>query len=93
MRYEGRRPKTFVTALGETMLLRAYYYCTKCKKSLVPRDGALLIDQTPLSPGVIHMPGLAPAMVSFEEGSLLLAELGGVNIDTKLFERTAEALG
>jgi len=32
-------------------------------------------------------------MVSFEEGSVLLSELAGVDIDAKQVERTAEALG
>lgn len=93
MCYEGRRPKTFVTVLGEMKLARAYYHCKTCKNSLVPRDRAFLIDRASLSPGVIRMTGLAAAMVSFEEGSLLLSELGGVNISTKQVERTAEALG
>ena len=39
------------------------------------------------------MTGLAAAMVSFEEGSLLLSDLAGVTVNTKQVERTAEALG
>jgi hypothetical protein len=93
MRYEGRRPKTFLTVLGEMTLMRAYYHCEACKDSVVPRDRALLLDQTSLSPGVTRMTGLAAAMVSFEEGSLVLSELGGVNLNAKQVERTAEALG
>ena len=93
MRDEGRRPKTFSTVLGEMTLMRAYYHCETCKNSLVPRDRALLIEQTSLSPGVIRMTGLAAAMVSFEEGSLLLSELAGVKVNAKQVERTAEALG
>jgi hypothetical protein len=93
MRYEGRRPKTFMTVLGTMTLMRAYYHCETCKNSLVPRDRALLIEQTSLSPGVLRMTGLAAAMVSFEEGSLLLSELAGVRVNAKQVERTAEALG
>jgi hypothetical protein len=93
MRYEGRRPKTFMTVLGEITLMRAYYHCKTCKKSLVPRDRVLLMDETSLSPGVIRMTGLAAAMVSFEEGSLLLSTLAGATVNAKQVERTAEALG
>ena len=39
------------------------------------------------------MTGLAAAMASFEEGSLLLSELAGVKVNAKQVERTAEALG
>jgi len=93
MRYEGHRPKTFMTVLGEMTLMRAYYHCETCKNSLVPRDGTLLMDHISLSPGVVRMTGLAAAMVSFEEGSLLLSALAGVAVNARQVERTAEALG
>jgi hypothetical protein len=93
MRYEGRRAKTFTTVLGKMTLMRAYYHCTGCKNSILPRDQMLLANQTALSPGVVRMTGLAAAMVSFEEGSLLLSELAGVTVDAKRVERAAEALG
>jgi hypothetical protein len=93
MRYEGRRPKTFTTVLGEMTLMRAYYHCETCKGSGVPRDRALLMEHISLSPGVVRMTGLAAAMTSFEEGSLLLSGLAGVNVGAKQVERTAEALG
>jgi hypothetical protein len=93
MRRGGRRPKTFTTVLGTMTLMRAYYHCETCKGSLVPRDRALLMDETSLSPGVIRMTGLAAAMVSFEEGSLLLSALAGVTVNAKQVERVAEALG
>jgi len=93
MRDEGRRPKTFTTVLGEITLMRAYYHCEACKKSFIPRDRALLIEHTSLSPGVVRMTGFSAAMVSFEEGSLLLSELAGVKVSARQVERTAEALG
>jgi hypothetical protein len=93
MRYEGRRPKTFTTVLGDMTLSRAYYHCEICKESLVPRDRALSIEGASLSPGVMRMTGLAAAMVSFEEASSLLADLAGVTVNAKQVERAAEALG
>jgi hypothetical protein len=39
------------------------------------------------------MVGLTGSMVSFAEGSELLAQLAGVSVDAKQVERTAEALG
>ena len=51
MTYAGRRPKTFVTALGEMTLARAYYHCKTCNSGFVPRDRALLMEHASLSPG------------------------------------------
>jgi len=93
LRYEGRRPKTFTTVLGEMKLMRAYYRCETCGSSLIPRDRAFLMERVSLSPGVARMTGLAAAMVSFEEGSLLLSDLAGVAVNAKHVERTAEGLG
>jgi hypothetical protein len=92
-RYAGRRPKTFTTALGDLRLGRAYYYCDACERGFCPRDRVLGLHDASLSPAVTRMVGLAAAMVSFEESSELMRELGGVPVDAKQVERTAEALG
>jgi hypothetical protein len=91
--YVGRRPRTFTTALGELTLSRAWYHCTACGEGTCPRDRALGIAGTSLSPAVTPMVGLAAAMVSFAETSELLGELAGVPVDPRQVERTAEALG
>ena len=92
-RYAGRRKKTFATALGEMTLVRAYYHCSTCEGGFCPRDHALGLAETSLSPAVRRMVGLAAAMVSFAESSELMQELAGVPVDAKQAERTAEALG
>jgi hypothetical protein len=92
-RYAGRRAKTFTSVLGPLALERAYYYCESCKAGLCPRDRALGLQDTSLSPAVTRMVGLVGAMVSFDEGHELLRELGGVDVSTKNVERGAEALG
>jgi hypothetical protein len=92
-RYVGRRKKTFTTALGEMTLDRAYYHCDICASGFCPRDRALGLAGTSLSPAVVRMNGLAAAMVSFEESHELLAELAGVAVPSKTVERAAEALG
>ena len=92
-RYAGRRPKTFQTALGEMTLERAYYDCAACARGVCPRDRALGVEGTSLSPALTRMVGLVGAMVSFKEGSELLRELAGVQVDAKQIERRAEALG
>jgi len=74
-------------------LSRAYYHCDLCQAGFCPRDGALGIQETSLSPAVTRMVGLAAAMVSFAESSELMGQLVGVTVDAKQVERTAEALG
>jgi hypothetical protein len=92
-RYVGRRAKTFQSVLGELTLERAYYHCSTCQTGCCPRDRALGLEGSSLSPGVLRMVGLVGALVSFEEGHELLRELAGVEVSTKHVERAAEALG
>ena len=92
-RYAGRHRKAVQSALGEMTLERAYYHCGACHTGCFPRDRALGIVDTALSPALTRMIGLVGAMVSFEEGAELLGELAGAGINAKQVERTAEALG
>ena len=91
--YAGRRSKRFETALGTLTLQRAYYHCAACGRGFCPRDRALGMAAGSLSPGVLRMVAQVGALVSFQEGSELLAALAGVTLDAKHVERTAEALG
>lgn len=92
-RYAGRRDKTFETVLGKLTLRRAYYHCPHCGHGCFPRDHALGLAHTDLSPGVTRMTGAAAALVSFGQASGLLADLAGVSVGTKHVQRTARALG
>ena len=92
-RYAGRRPKTLTTALGSLTLERACYHCDACHAGICPRDRALGVHGTSLSPATTRMVGHAAASVSFAEAGELLRELAGARVETKQVERTAEALG
>ena len=74
-------------------LSRAYYHCDSCKGGFFPRDRALGLEDTSLSPGSTRMVGLSAAMVSFAESSDLMDKLASVPVNAKQVERTAEALG
>jgi hypothetical protein len=74
-------------------LERAYYHCVACGQGFCPRDHALGLSDSMLSPGVTRMVGQVAARVSFAESSELLAELAGVRVEAKHVERAAEALG
>jgi len=92
-RYVDRRGKTFTSVLGELNLERAYYYCAACQQGFCPRDRDLRLEGPPLSPAVLRMTGSVAALVSFQEGSDLLKELAGVEVNAKMVERAAEQLG
>lgn len=92
-RLAGRHPKTFETALGPVTIERAYYHCHPCGRGWFPRDRALGMAATSLSPAVTRMTGSAAAVASFATASDLLDELAAVRVNAKRVERVAEALG
>lgn len=92
-RYVERRAKRFASVLGELNLQRAYYHCGACGQGHCPRDQALGLEDASCSPGVQRMVASVGAAVSFEEGSTLLRELAGVEVNAKQVERVAEGLG
>ena len=92
-RYAGRREKTFASVLGPLRLKRAYFHCAACGHGFCPRDRQLGLHETSLSPAVTRMVAAVGALVSFQEGSQLLAELAGVSVDANHVQRAAEALG
>ena len=92
-RLVGRRPKTFTTALGPLTLERAWYHCDSCHNGFSPRDRALGMEHTFVSPAALRMIGIAAARTSFEGASALLRELAGLALAPKTVERHAEALG
>lgn len=92
-RFAGRRDKRFLTVLGEMCLSRAYYHCPRCDRGFCPRDRALGMSETSLSPALVRMVGAVGAAVSFQEGSTLLHELAAVDVDPKRVEREAHSLG
>ena len=92
-RFAGRRPKTFTTALGPLTLERAWYHCERCHNGFSPRDRALGMEDTFVSPATLRMIGIVAARTSFDGSSALLHELVGLAVAPKTVERHAEALG
>jgi len=92
-RFSGRREKTFQSVLGPLTLERAYYHCAPCDKGFCPRDEALGLSESSLTPAVTRMVGAVGSAVAFQEGGQLLAELADVRLDAKTIERVSETLG
>ena len=82
-RFAGRRPKVFTTAVGPLRLERARYHCGRCHHGFSPRDRALGMDDTCLSPAALRMMGVVAARTSFEGSSALLRELAGLAVAPK----------
>jgi hypothetical protein len=91
--FVGYRDKSFDTALGLVTVSRAWYHCAGCGHGLAPRDAALGVAGTSMSPGLAAMNGIAAAAVPFAQAASLLEELAGVRLTAKRAERAAEASG
>ena len=87
------RSKAVVTVLAPVQVNRAYYHCASCGHGVIPKDQALDIVGTSLSPGVRRMMGRVGGEEAFAEGRRDLEELAGVAVKTKQVERVAEGLG
>jgi hypothetical protein len=92
-RFAGRRQKTLISVLGPLSLERAYYTCGRCQAGFCPRDQALGLSDSTLTPAVTRMVGAIGASVAFTEGRQLLVELADLHLDAKTIERVSEALG
>jgi Uncharacterised protein family (UPF0236) len=92
-RFLGYRDKEVVTVVGPVKIQRAYYYCAESQQGRIPKDEALDIVGTHLSPGVRRMMGRVGSKESFEAGRQDLEELAGIRVTTKQVERVTEAIG
>jgi hypothetical protein len=92
-RYHSQRKRRVLTALGETEIERAYYYCSQCRQGYCPRDRELDIADTDYSPGVLRMLAAVGSETSFDKGRAQLALLAGLTVTRKAVERHAETIG
>ena len=89
-RYAGRRPKTFTTLLGPVTLQRAYYHCDACRRGVCPRDQALGLQGSSLSPAITRLVGLTAAEGSFAKASEWLTALAAIRVtDRRLTPSTS----
>jgi len=92
-RFLGYRDKEVVTVVGPVKVRRAYYYCAESQQGWIPKDEALDIVGTHLSPGVRRMMGRVGSKESFDQGRQDLEVLAGIRVTAKQVERVAEAIG
>lgn len=89
----GTRMRQLATVVGRIEYRRAYYHCNACQRGCFPKDRAMGVDSTAVSPGVVRMIGQSAARESFAQSQLLLHELAGGRVSVRQAERSAERLG
>ncbi len=93
-RYKDTRPKPIITVLGPAHMLRAYYWCSRCRQGQFPADAARDIEDTEFSPGVRRMLALVGSECSsFDRGRQQMELLADLEVTAKAVERVTETIG
>jgi hypothetical protein len=93
-RFVEYRPKTFLSALGEVTLERAYYHCSQCGQGHFPWDQMLRLSPQRLTPAAQELTALAGITDSFAEAAeRILVKMSGLRLSESTVQRTTEASG
>jgi len=88
------RLKPILTVLGRAKMLRAYYWCPRCRQGQFPADIARDIEDTEYSPGVRRMLALVGSECSsFDRGRQQMELLADLEVTAKAVERVTEVIG
>lgn len=87
------RDKDLLTVLGRVKVARAYYYDRGGNVGYCPKDKALDIEGTSLSPGVRRIMGRVGAYRPFGLGHEDIKEMAGIDVTAKEVERVSHKLG
>lgn len=87
------RDKDLLTVLGNVTVKRAYYHDRECRTGICPKDKALDIEGTSISPGVRRMIGRVGAYRPFGLGHEDINEMAGISVSAKEIERVSHELG
>ncbi len=63
--YRGVGSRQLATVVGNIEYERAYYHCKQCGHGFYPKDQAMGLDSSGVSPGVVRMIGQSAARESF----------------------------
>ena len=85
------RLKPILTVLGSAQMLRACYWCSRCRQGQFPADTARDIEGTEFSPGVRRMPAMVGSECSsLDHGRQQMELLADLKVTTKAVERVSE---
>lgn len=83
-----------MTAVGEVVVPRPYYYCPACRAGHSPRDAALGLPGGDLTRGAAEAVALTGALGRFAEGAgRTLPKLAGLRVSESTVERATERAG
>jgi hypothetical protein len=92
--FHSHRLHTSFSLVGAVRYRRAYYLCRCCSKGLFPFDRQAGLTTRDLTPALERVASLAGAVAdSFEKGTELLEEMGGIRVSESTIERTTEDAG
>ena len=86
-RFVSYRRRTLLTLVGELVLRRAYYWCSRCGTSQVPLDECLGLGGASQSPGIVATTLLVCALHPNAQAMKLLEELGIPHVSVKESQR------
>jgi hypothetical protein len=93
-RFKDMRLKPILTVLGLAKMLRAYYWCPRCRQGQFPADATRDIQDTEFSPGVRRMLALVGSdCSSFDHGRQQMELLADLEVTAKAVERVTETIG
>ena len=92
-KFHSYQQRPIVTVHGVVKVLRAYYYCGRCKQSYLPYDEALgLVDE--ISPGLLPLVCLAGTLLPFADAAEdVLKRFAGVRLSASTVLRCTEGQG
>jgi HEPN domain-containing protein len=92
-KFHSYQKRPVLTVHGLLEVLRAYYYCGRCKQSFIPYDDVLgLVDQ--ISPGLMPLICLAGTLLPFEDAAKdVLKRFAGVQVSASTVLRCTEGAG
>jgi hypothetical protein len=92
-KFHSFQQRRILTVHGEVKVLRAYYYCGRCKQSFLPYDEAVgLVDE--ISPGLMPLLCLAGTLLPFADAAEdVLRRFAGVRVSASTVLRCTEGAG
>ena len=94
-KFHGYREKAALSLLGSVVCQRAYYYCGRCGKGVLPWDDQVGLTARSFTPAAERLVSLAGALSdSFAEAAeKVLPEMAGLKVAETTVQRTTEGVG
>src|SRR5207253_6840000 len=94
-KFQGHREKAVVSLMGSLVCERAYYYCGRCGRGVIPWDRTVGLTTRQFTPATERLVTLAGSLSdSFQEAAeKVLPEMAGLRIAETTVQRTTEGVG